>query len=154
MSKVCLVAKNLFEVSKSLANDLSVLSELKENEKVYISHTHKLYKDGFGFMQPLTRLFLFRGRYQTIEDLEELFQKYFILVDNIFSFEKQNRILILYHQSLIDNWIRGLSNLKFTYENSNMFRNRADTLLLKLISIKKDIDCKNYLLNNPRSYSC
>ena len=144
----------LEEVSKTVAEYMDNLRKVKENDKIYIGKDKKIYIDGCSVFQPIIRTFRFRNRQNTIEELEKLFQSYFILIDNIFANEKGNDALINFHAILIDEWVKGMANLKFTYEESRTFRARADILMIKLLSIRRDIHELNYKKLQVRSYSC
>ena len=146
--------RTLSEISISVRENLKNLSTIKENEKIYIGNDKKIYKDGFGIFQPITRLLLFRNRYTAIEELEKLFNSYFMLIDNIFTHEKNNKELIEFHKELVDDMICGLGNLKFTYEDSRIFVSRVDNILIKLFYIKRIIKDKSYKDVNVRSVSC
>jgi len=144
----------LEESSKTVAEYMDNLRNVKEHDKIYFGMDKKIYIDGCSIFKPITRAFLFRNRYNTIEELEKLFKSYFILVDNIFAHEKENDALINFHAILIDEWVNGMANLKFTYEESRTFRARADILMIKLLSIRRDIRDLNYKNMHVRSYSC
>lgn len=149
-----LKVRSLSEISISVRENLKNLSTIKENEKIYIGNDKKIYKDGFGIFQPITRLLLFRNRYTVIEELEKLFKSYFMLIDNIFTHEKNNKELIEFHKELVDDMICGLGNLKFTYEDSRSFVSRVDNILIKLFYIKRIIKDESYKDVNVRSVSC
>jgi hypothetical protein len=144
----------LEKISKTVAEYMDNLRNVKEHDKIYFGKDKKIYIDGCSIFKPITRTFLFRNRYNTIEELEKLFKSYFILVDNIFANEKENDALINFHAILIDEWVKGMANLKFTYEESRTFRARADILMIKLLSIRRDIRDLNYKNMHVRSYSC
>ena len=144
----------LENISKTVAEYMDNLRKVKENDKIYIGNDKKVYIDKWNIFQSIKRTFLFRSRYNTIEELEKLFKSYFILIDNIFAHDKNNDALIQYHSILIDDWVKGMANLKFTYEESRRFRARADILMIKLLSIRRDIRDLNYKEMHVRSYSC
>lgn len=146
--------KSLSEISLSLRDHLYNLRNIKENDKIYIGSDKKVYKDGFGIFQPIMRTILLRNRNTTIEELEKLFNEYFVLIDKIFSQEKENTKLIEFHNEFIDEIINGLSNLKFTYEDSRSFIARTDNILIKLIYINRVITNGTYKYMNIRSVSC
>ena len=146
--------KSLFEISLSVREHLYNLRNIKENDKIYIGSDKKVYKDGFSIFQPIMRTILFRNRNTTIEELEKLFNEYFVLIDKIFSQEKENTKLIAFHNEFVDDMINGLCNLKFTYEDSRSFVARTDNILMKLFYIKRVICNGIYKYMNIRSVSC
>jgi hypothetical protein len=152
--KNILPLKSLSELSLTVKDYLHNLRNVKENDKIYIGFDKKVYKDGFSIFQPIMRTFLLRNRNTTIEQLEKLFNKYFLLVDKIFSQEKENDKLIAFHYDFVDEMINGIGNLKFTYEDSRSFIARADKILLKLFYIKRIISNGTYKYMNIRSVSC
>ena len=145
-----ITSHSLEDVSKSISEYMDNLRSVKAYDKIFISKNKKIYIDGFGVFRPISRALLGRDRYNTMKDLEKIFQKYFNLIDNIFAYEQENNALLNFHLLLIEDYIQGLGNLKFTYENSKPFEKRADILLLKLFSIKKDIYQGKYLDNQRR----
>lgn len=128
------------EISASFSHYLEELGNVQEQEKIYINSKKKICIDNSGFLRPLIRTLYGRSRYTTIEELEKIFASYFILIDNIFTYESKNHNLLTFHLVLIESLITGLSNLKFTYEDSKTFEMRANILLIKLIKIKRQIN--------------
>ena len=144
---------SLTEISHAVADHLNNLKEVKENDKIYIGADKKIYKDGFGLLQPIMRTLLFRNRYTTIEQLEKLFKSYFLVMDNVFLQEKENEALMAFHSELVDTLINGLGNLKFTYEDSRSFVARSDCILLRLFYIKKILVNEKYKREKVRCLS-
>ena len=149
-----ITSKPLIEVSNDIAKSMYSITQIKISDKLFVNKNNNICIDGYGIFRSISRKILGRNRLKSMKTIEKLFQKYFNIIDNIFEYEPNNDALLQFHLLLIDDYIQGLGNLKFTYENTKEIEIRVNVLLLKLFSIKKDIYNGNYLdTKRKRIYS-
>jgi len=129
----------LYETTNQINTLLIELSEIQPNDKVYF-HNKKLYRDIISIYQPIIRFFHIRSRSQTINDMNEIFEQYFSLANQILILKFDDENMLKLHCKMICGWIRGLENLIITYNGDRNFIKVMGQFITSLINIHNKLD--------------
>lgn len=143
-------------MSENLLLDLKILSSLKKGQKIYRTYRTESNKISIHeeneLLVPIKRFIFFQSRTTMIEDITEIVNHSINTIDNLINIllNKELKLLttkdiVVYNEDIsnllkeLENSLKGIENLKYTYSGDNIICCKLDILYNKII---------NYLKNN------
>ena len=126
---------------KIVFTNLKIISNIKEYDKLIIDENKHIDIDSPTYLQFARRWWSGRNRLNTLNYLKNcVYRDAFIIIDNTLKNEIKNKINMNYFEQsnhnilqkfLLDlkNSIRGLQNLKITYNNDVSFKSNLDVII-------------------------